>query len=384
MMQSRIEIFDEATSRKRGLQEPTDGLDTNKRRRLGADVQSSAIAPPKLHGPCTVAQLFTLTPDQTLASFDARQLPEHLVIAIANALLGHVTQPELEQAVNQVRARLLSVEKASNGPVLGDDDEDYEPAYAPNEDREQLLNRADALPPNDAYQAEDLALGTFTLPQPPPISRDEAGEVARTTVDRVFGMVTTADEPSPAKRRRTGMNRLAGSNHDRDAWITLIARIATRGSSSSLNHEEAESNGGKDLVKAGKPLTDLSDTIRENLWKYIMDDFRARMSIAIAWLNEEWFNDAMQRKAYESRGKENERQPSPKQHYDLWTLRILDSILPYIDAKDKLLIRFLSEIPTVSKQVLERVKSLARDPERVDLAVKALQYVPFLFCLQLL
>jgi symplekin len=58
-------------------------------------------------------------------------------------------------------------------------------------------------------------------------------------------------------------------------------------------------------------------------------------------------------------------------------LRVLDGIIPYLDAKDKLLIRFLSEIPEVNEKVLERVKGLARDPERVQLAVNSLLFVFF-------
>lgn len=56
-------------------------------------------------------------------------------------------------------------------------------------------------------------------------------------------------------------------------------------------------------------------------------------------------------------------------------MKVLDVILPYLDAKDKLLIRFLSEIPAIDEAILVRVKGLARDPERVTLAVNALQYV---------
>ena len=57
----------------------------------------------------------------------------------------------------------------------------------------------------------------------------------------------------------------------------------------------------------------------------------------------------------------------------------MDFIIPYLDAKDKLLIRFLSEIPAVDEPILERVKGLARDPERVVLAVSAIQYASLNF-----
>ena len=64
--------------------------------------------------------------------------------------------------------------------------------------------------------------------------------------------------------------------------------------------------------------------------------------------------------------------------YDLWVIKVLDGMLPYLDAKDKVFTRFLSEIPQVDAAVLERVKGLARDPERVPLAVKTLHYLVLL------
>ena len=376
MRQSRREIFGEGAPRKRALpSEPTDGLDNSKRRRLGAEMPAPQGAPLQPNGPNTLAQLFTLTNDATLASFDVKQLPEHIVVPIANGLLAHVNKAELDNAVTSVRARLLSLEKALQPPTLGDDEEDYEPALAPNEDREQILNRADALPPEHAPQAQpDIALGPFQLPQPPPLTHEEAKEVGRTTIARVFSMMDVLEESSAAKRRKLGLNRLAGSNYDREAWITFITRLATRGSTDIYDDEDPPA-GSQDLIKrTGEPVS-LSDVVRDNLWRYIMEDFRARMPTAISWLNEEWFNDKMQQKAYDSRKSKDEKRPLPKQHYETWTLKLLDGIMPYLDAKDKLLIRFLSEVPVVGEAVISRVKSLARDPERVDLCVRALQYV---------
>jgi len=52
-------------------------------------------------------------------------------------------------------------------------------------------------------------------------------------------------------------------------------------------------------------------------------------------------------------------------------------MVPYLDdAKDgRLLIRFLAEIPQVSREMLERVKKVADDPERVTIATNALLYL---------
>ena len=375
MTQSRMEIFDEGGSRKRGLpSEPTDGLDNNKRRRLGADLPESQGAKLAPNGPNSLAQLFTLTNDSTLASFDVSQLPQHLVVSIAQGLLAHINQQELDKSINAVRARYLTLSKASQHSALGDDEEDYEPDFEPNEDREQILNRADALPPEDSVEAQtEVSLGSFKLPPPPPLTQSETEEIGKGTIGRVFSMITVLDEPSTAKRRRPGLNRLAGSNYDREAWITFITRLATR-ASGGLYDEDEEQDDSSALATAQSGKSNLSDTIRESLWRYIVEDFRVRIHIAIAWLNEEWFNDKMQEQAHANRKNKDHVSSPPKVKYETWVLKVLDGIMPYLDAKDKLLLRFLSEIPVVSEQVLERVKRLARDPERVDLAVRAIQY----------
>jgi len=63
-------------------------------------------------------------------------------------------------------------------------------------------------------------------------------------------------------------------------------------------------------------------------------------------------------------------------HYDSWVLHLLSGILPYLDARDvKILIRFLSEIPEVTLQIIRLVQTLARDPERINLCVQALHYL---------
>ena len=380
MTQSRMEIFNEGGSRKRGLaNEPTDGLDNSKRRRLDAELPSQQGAKLLPNGPNSVAQLLTLTNDSTLASFDVQQLPQDLVVSIAQGLLLHINQQELDKAINSVRSRFLTLSKAASGVpqsgALGDDEEDYEPDFEPNEDREQILNRADALPPDDSTQAQsEIALGPFELPQPPPLTARGAEEVGKGTIGRVFSMMNVLEEPSAAKKHKPGLNRLAGSSYDREAWITFITRLATRASAGLYDEDEQQLHSNA-IAKKKNGILKLSDVIRDNLFGYFLEDFRARIHIAIAWLNEEWYNDKMQQQAYSSRNDEKHNVPPPRQYYEEHVLKVLDGIMPYLDAKDKLLIRFLSEIPVVSEQVIERVKSLAKDPERVDLSVRAIQYV---------
>ena len=108
----------------------------------------------------------------------------------------------------------------------------------------------------------------------------------------------------------------------------------------------------------------MADNIRAGLLTYILTDFRKRIDHAIAWLNEEWYNERL-----------SSSDPTHHTNYNKWALRVLDGLLPYLDAKDKQLLRFLSEIPELNADMLVRVKKLAQDPERVPLAVMSLQYL---------
>ena len=376
-MQTRLETFDEG-SRKRPLpSEPTDGLDNAKRMRLGAELPERPGPLSLPPGPVSFAQLFTLTDDRGLSSFDVTQLPIELVVKITLPVLHSIEQPLLDEAINNVRARYLSFSQSQSAQphplssALGDDEEDYEPDFEPSE--EKVLDGT-GIPPFEGSLATqpNIALGPFKLRPPHPLTLEETEKIGKATVDRVFGMMSVFDEPSTVKKQKTGLNRLAGSNYDRDAWITVITRLATR-ASGFLEYDKGE---GEDEINqnalARKPATpSISDKIRDTLWKFIIEDFRSRIAIAIAWLNEEWFNDRIQAEA--SRTESSDSKVRLERHYENWMLKILDSIVPFLDAKDKVLIRFLSEIPEINERVLDRVKGLAKDPERVTLAVTVLQ-----------
>jgi len=104
LQQQRVEFLD-PTSRKRAAPvEPTDGLDQNKRQRLGAEIPSTTPqlpeVPPLPPGPVTIAQLFTLTQDVSRKSFDVTAIPWDLVQKIIVPLLNAVQPEQLNHAMN--------------------------------------------------------------------------------------------------------------------------------------------------------------------------------------------------------------------------------------------------------------------------------------------
>ena len=382
LAQVRLDIFDEG-SRKRTLpSEPVEGLNNAKRIRTRAVLEDGDNHPALPLGPISVAQLFTLTTDAGLSSFDVTQLPLDLVVRITLPVLQQISQGSLDEAISNVRLRYLSLGRSqvatdqhqgASASAPDEEEDDYEPDFEPVEDSEQIINKADALPVADNLPTPtDLTLGPFTLPQPPPFTPEETYQIGQSTFGRVFSNVNLLEDSS-ARKKKTGLNRLAGSNYDQEAWITVVARLVTR-ASGGLENERATEDERLQMVSSDEGgITRLTHTIREYLWRYIIEDFRARIHLAILWLNEEWLNDLAYAHAREQEGEKPPFPPRNTPNYDYWVTKVLDIIIPYLDSKDKLLIRFLSEIPAIDERILTRVKGLAKDPERAGLAVSALQ-----------
>ncbi|PBP26237.1 mRNA cleavage and polyadenylation specificity factor complex subunit [Diplocarpon rosae] len=368
LMRSRADIFDEST-RKRGAPEATDVLDAAKRQKLAA---AAPTATPKFHvpplppGPHTIAELFTVTTDEALKAFDVSQLSGDLVLKIAITILQKIDAGTLNQAVEGILQRYKILEAAK--PTVVDvapahldaeEDDDYEPDFYVAEDTEQILNKLDSAPPDELKVASaPVTSSRFTLPAPLPLTTAQASEVGRLTVSKMFDVMKGLEERG--KKSKAGINRLAASAYDRDAWITILTRIATRAPAGleGLTAFKAES-------KDPSPSS-LGNNIREFLCVYVLEDFRKRIDIALAWLCEEWYNDKMQMKT----------DPDSILHYERWVVKVLDGMIPYLDGQDRgLVIKFLSDIPGLSMDVLDRIKKLCRDPATVNMALQSLLFL---------
>ena len=380
LAQVRLETLEEGSRKRAFPNEPTDGLNNAKRIRVEAEVAGRANYPSLPPGPVSVAQLFTLTTDPELSEFDVTHLPLDKLVGMT---LQALQQPSLDEAISCVRSRYESLgksqplaEHSQSVPATAPDEEeeDYEPDFEPIEDFGGGSNNADVVPSEESLPTPtDLALGPFKLPQPPPLTTEETYQIGRSTFSRVLNNVNLLEDSS-SKKKRTGLNRLAGSNYDQEAWITVIARLMTRASGGVDNESVTEDDSLQTVISkeeaAGARLTHAT---RDHLWRYIIEDFRSRIHLAILWLNEEWSNDIAYAQSTEG-GREKPRSSTANTpNYDYWVIKVLDIIIPYLDSKDKLLIRFLSEIPAINDKILQRVKGLARDPERAVLAVNAIQ-----------
>jgi symplekin len=65
-------------------------------------------------------------------------------------------------------------------------------------------------------------------------------------------------------------------------------------------------------------------------------------------------------------------------NYRKWLHKLLDELAAFIGSEPseiKVLVRLLSEIPAIDVSVVEKVKRLALDPERVPLVIPSLRFL---------
>lgn len=197
---------------------------------------------------------------------------------------------------------------------------------------------------------------------------------------RAFGMLGAVDETPKSKALKAGFNRLAASAFDRDAWITILARLATRAPAGLDDPDEGIKSEFSNSAVPKKGSFTLADTIRDSLYNYILTDWKRRLDVAISWLHEEWYSDRIALDAFRA----SQSQPSngdtvladaPRGNYKRCALRLIDGITTYVEGTDKILVRFISEIPELDREILDRLRHMAEDPDRIDLACMVLQYL---------
>ena len=392
---SLIQAFSDANQLKRPAQdEPTDGLDDAKRQRIDKAVAIGATTAPQqtvqpstqLQYGASVAQLFTLSDDKAANGFHVTAIPYNIVAQLIPPLMQMIDQKQFDEAINIVKARYLNVSRqqpppdassAARAAIDDDDEDDYDPSMTMAGDAEQVLNRLDQMPP-EGFEGPGVAIGPFKLPPPEPLSDREKDEYSKTAVTRVFDTLAEMDRDARQKGVKKqelvkGFNRPAVPTHDRDGWLSLVTRLATRSQFDLQDGEDGpvkQENGDRTLAKKGNNFS-LSTGIREALLIYVMENFRARITVAISWLNEEWYCDRILQK---QKGAEGSTETTPT--YNSYTLRLLDSMIPYLDTKDnKVLIRLVSEIPHLPAELFPKLRKIADDPERVNLVVQALLYL---------
>lgn len=193
-------------------------------------------------------------------------------------------------------------------------------------------------------------------------------------------LLTDLDKDAKAKAKPAdvtkGFNRLAASpstGHNRESWITILTRIATRTSLDLIIGSETGTASETLQLRKNRPF-ELANGIRQTLMNYVTENFRARIDVAILWLNEEWYTERVMQNARDAAKRQSDADDLPTYYY--WTTRLFDAMSTYLDIRDgKILIRFVSEVPAINWTMLQTLRKVADDPERVQMTINALLYL---------
>jgi len=220
------------------------------------------------------------------------------------------------------------------------DMEDYDP--------EDIMPSSleDTRPDNDLDEPipDEEAIIAFELPVPTKLPEPALKKEFSASIDRIISSIHTMDTYIPHRAglsaKSLSIDSLAITEWDKDAWITILSRLSSR-------------------LPPDSPVV---SSLKERLFEYIMNNFRDQMDLTISWLTEEWYSDKLSNKTSD--------------HYEKWSNRIFDNILPFVEMKDmKLFIRFLGDLPFVTQQQVSKLRTLCLDPERIRLGFASLKYL---------
>ncbi|KAG9104316.1 hypothetical protein FRC06_003605 [Ceratobasidium sp. 370] len=257
------------------------------------------------------------------------------------AQLESQTQSEPEPTVKEEPLDPLKMD-------IDDDDLEYEP--------DKLNVKAAADQEDEQIETVPLDPGTFALPPPKDLSDAARNRLVRSSVTRMWD--TGEGQMQGEVGRARGRGGEMGLPPE-EMWMLVVVRMISRGAGGQMGEGEGEDRE-RALVQQGAFR---EDAMRHLLLEYVLDDFSARMRLAIVWLNEEWYNDRVQAKA----------NPDRERKYDLWLVRLAVALKARIEAKDKTFARFLMELPSIPINVLSLCRELAEAPQQMHVGFAALR-----------
>lgn len=297
--------------------------------------------------------MFNLANDNALAAFDVHQLPAHLVNQIVLASLASVDLEKLAAAVQTTRDRYAAVQLRASGPVAA------QPAAA-------------TATTETALQAPVFAQ-VFKMPEPPEQTPATLQQLCTALCKRVLASRATvaalpkANGSVTGKQRAAGLSKRLGASWDKETWLYMTIRLASRGlGKDGLEEDGVPENPQTALARQAGDREAAAHSARDLIYAHVMEDFRGRMDLCTAWLTEEWYNQ----QTWSSNSC-----PSDGSRYETLTMRVLEGIFPFIESKDRLLMRFLSDLPDLTERMIAKLKVLCLDPDRSALGYTTLQYL---------
>lgn len=300
-----------------------------------------------------------------LVEFDVSQVPSNILTSLSLSALQNVDTEKLITALSIISTRyvdLINKSNKSQSSVKSELKQEEEELKDDDNDNDQILA-------SNADVYDDNLETTFVLPPPKKLTVKEKKAHLNLIIQNFFNLSTiSSDDKSLNSFNLSNTNddqldssikisKIAINDWKKNSWLILLTRLATRG----LNNETTQDN------------SELSDLIRTSIYNYFLDNIHDRIEIIIEWLNEEWFSEF---NSIEDEKINDDSYEIQTPIYLKWAMKVLDSMIPFLEANDrKLFIRLLSDLPYLNSELVSRVTSLCIDPQRSVLGFQSLQFL---------
>lgn len=207
-----------------------------------------------------------------------------------------------------------------------------------------------------------LALAEFSLPPPKRYTAMECDYIVTSLITRLKDSLVEENVQEVGKEEKA-LSKLKS---------LLIVRFITRG----LEYSEGDGPEEKmetDEVPSSEVALRLAGSLRDKMFDFIMKDLPgrwvplfisvsqgiiiikfARVELATAWLNEEWYNDCLRAK----------QEPGRKLQYPIYLTRIVTRYVASLNPKDRTLQTFLLDLPEIPNDVLSIIREMCLHGER--------------------
>ena len=162
--------------------------------------------------------------------------------------------------------------------------------------------------------------------------------------DRSIPSQDDSANPMAQRKDTDPLDKVLLLNWDKKtSWALLLTRLCSRGLSSDQ---------------------EMRNYVSTAIFDYFCEDFQNRITLVLEWLSEEWYNEDISTDG------------SDHSVYNEWSLKVLDFMIPKLDdSHRRLFIRMVSEMPLLTQQHIDRMKSLCLDPTRSTLGFQSLKFM---------
>lgn len=369
---------------------------------------------PSIGGSSSYSSLFTLTDQNNeLNKFDVSLLNNDILTQLIILAINKTNTERLSTALNVIGERYKTIINRNGEDGIDSTSDSHRnkrirlsgPGQADpfslngngssGNSYSSLSASATPAPNIDERSYGNLIMPTFeyVLPEPKLLTFEEKKQHLNLIISNYLKLanskalqtlINNQDESAPennstTKNGNTGagegiikMSKVAIPKWEKNSWAIILIRLATRG---LYNGDDEGEN------------QELSDLVRNALFTYFLESIHSRMDVVIEWLNEEWYSEyvkaeakLIQQQKDENNGKDKTADEIVKEirtpTYIHWTTKILDTIIPFLETKDrKIFIRLLSDLPYLNKEIILKLRSLCIDRLRFNLGLQSLQYL---------